>query len=99
MSPFYPQNTVAAYPERGIIPSKLSGFQTASGCKNNRKVRWDMRSTQVRRFCFSAIVLTMLLLAGCGQSKKFTPEDFKKVSPGMSVEQVTQILGSPKETL
>ena len=36
-----------------------------------------------------------LTLAGCGGSKNFSGEDFKKVQPGMSEDQVTEILGKP----
>jgi len=47
------------------------------------------------------VLMMVLALApiGCGGGKAFTPEDFKKVTKGMTEAQVAEILGSPAETL
>lgn len=47
-------------------------------------------------------VLTLVLALfpmGCGGSKSFTPEDFKKVTEGMPEDKVKELLGKPMETL
>jgi hypothetical protein len=49
---------------------------------------------------FTVVALVVTLgLAGCGGSKDFSPEDFKKISKDMSEAKVLEILGSPKETV
>lgn len=54
------------------------------------------------------IGITLVSLSGCGRSKdsatedskkSFTPEDFKKVAPGMTPDEVNAILGKPMETI
>ena len=41
------------------------------------------------------MAVSLIGLVGCGGGKNFSPEDFKKVQPGMSADQVQDILGRP----
>ena len=48
---------------------------------------------------FAVTAVLALLLTGCQGNKSFTPEHFRKVSPGMTEEQVQDRLGKPAETI
>ncbi|WP_425057596.1 hypothetical protein SCACP_21120 [Sporomusa carbonis] len=42
-------------------------------------------------------LVLVLLLIGCGNSKKITMDKFNKVQTGMSYKQVAEIMGDPGE--
>ena len=53
------------------------------------------------RLAIGLVVIALITLApGCGGGgKSFTPDDFKKVSKGMTEEKVKEILGSPADSM
>ena len=48
----------------------------------------------------AGIVLAILAIAapGCGGPKDFTPEDFARIKPEMTEDQVREILGGPSHS-
>jgi WD40 repeat protein len=57
-----------------------------------------MRRNPISPFA-AALALAFLATAGCSGRKDFTPETFQTVTPGMTEEQVIDILGKPSETM
>src|SRR5437773_852654 len=72
---------------------------------------WPLVSTALERVCVMRVSQTRLAVGlgliaailftpmGCSGNKSFTPEDFKKVTKGMTEEQVKGLLGNPTETM
>ena len=56
-----------------------------------------MTSNLVRLTSFAPLLLTLALVIGCGDSgptnEKVTPENWKKVQPGMKLSEIEAILG------